>query len=81
MFTTSSANLVLVPEGFRLYTIFVFFFFCFFVFLFVCCCFVFLFLFCFFFPELRTEPRALRLLGKRSTTELNPQPPTLYNLI
>jgi hypothetical protein len=28
----------------------------------------------FFFPELRTEPRALRLLGKRSTTELNPQP-------
>jgi hypothetical protein len=28
----------------------------------------------FFFPELRTEPRALRLLGKRSITELNPQP-------
>jgi len=29
-----------------------------------------------FFPpsELGTEPRALRLLGKRSTTELNPQP-------
>jgi len=25
-------------------------------------------------PELGTEPRALRLLGKRSTTELNPQP-------
>jgi hypothetical protein len=25
-------------------------------------------------PELRTEPRALQLLGKRSTTELNPQP-------
>ncbi|XP_063124437.1 succinate dehydrogenase assembly factor 2, mitochondrial isoform X1 [Rattus norvegicus] len=24
--------------------------------------------------ELRTEPRALRFLGKRSTTELNPQP-------
>lgn len=24
------------------------------------------------FPELRTEPRTLRLLGKRSTTELNP---------
>jgi hypothetical protein len=32
-------------------------------------------LFCFalFFPELRTKPRALCLLGKRSTTELNPQ--------
>jgi len=30
--------------------------------------------FFFFFPELGTEPRALRLLGKRSTTELNPQP-------
>jgi len=30
--------------------------------------------FFFFFSELRTEPRALRLLGKRSTTELNPQP-------
>ncbi|EDL97920.1 rCG63336 [Rattus norvegicus] len=30
----------------------------------------------FFFPsELGTEPRALRFLGKRSTTELNPQPP------
>jgi len=29
--------------------------------------------FFFFFSELRTEPRALRLLGKRSTTELNPQ--------
>jgi len=27
-----------------------------------------------FFPELGTEPRALRFLGKRSTTELNPQP-------
>uniref|UniRef100_A0A8C8UG65 HIT domain-containing protein n=1 Tax=Peromyscus maniculatus bairdii TaxID=230844 RepID=A0A8C8UG65_PERMB len=27
-----------------------------------------------FFSELRTEPRALHLLGKRSTTELNPQP-------
>jgi len=36
---------------------------------------VFLFLFFFsFFPELGTELRALRLLGKRSTTELNPQP-------
>jgi len=32
-------------------------------------------LFFFFFPELGTEPRALRLLGKRSTTEPNPQPP------
>jgi len=34
---------------------------------------------CFFFflPELGTEPRALRLLGKRSTTELNLQPPPL----
>jgi len=29
----------------------------------------------FFFSELGTEPRALRLLGKCSTTELNPQPP------
>jgi len=28
----------------------------------------------FFFPELGTEPRALCLLGKRFTTELNPQP-------
>jgi len=28
----------------------------------------------FFFSELGTEPRALSLLGKRSTTELNPQP-------
>jgi hypothetical protein len=33
------------------------------------------FFFFFLFPELRTEPRALGLLGKRSTTELNPQPP------
>jgi len=39
---------------------FVFFFFVFFSF--------------FFFSELGTEPRALRFLGKRSTTELNPQP-------
>jgi len=30
--------------------------------------------FWFFFSELGTEPRALRFLGKRSTTELNPQP-------
>ena len=38
--------------------------------------FVFCFLFCFvlFFLELRTEPRALCLLGKCSTTELKPQP-------
>jgi len=28
----------------------------------------------FFFSELETEPRALRLLGKCSTAELNPQP-------
>jgi hypothetical protein len=28
----------------------------------------------FFFPELRIEPRALGLLGKHFTTELNPQP-------
>jgi hypothetical protein len=28
----------------------------------------------FYFSELRTEPRAMCLLGKRSTTELNPQP-------
>ena len=35
----------------------------------------------FFFPELRTGPRALRLLGKRSTTELNPQPPYCYPAI
>jgi len=34
----------------------------------------FFFFFFFFFLELRTERRALRLLGKGSTTELNPQP-------
>jgi len=34
----------------------------------------FFFFFLFFFSELGTEPRALRFLGKRSTTELNPQP-------
>jgi len=34
----------------------------------------FFFFFLFFFSELGTEPRALRLLGKCSTTELNPQP-------
>jgi len=32
------------------------------------------FFFWFFFSELGTEPRALCFLGKRSTTELNPQP-------
>jgi len=36
--------------------------------------FFFFFSFSFFFLELSTEPRALRLLGKCSTTELNPQP-------
>jgi len=41
----------------------------------------FFFLSFFFFPELGTEPRALRLLGKRSTTELNPQPPESNILI
>lgn len=36
------------------------------------------FFFFFLFLELRTEPRTqgLRLLGKRSTTEVNPQPPS-----
>jgi len=34
----------------------------------------FFFFFFFFFPELGIEPRALRLLGKCSTTEPNPQP-------
>jgi len=43
----------------------------FFVFVFVFFFFSFSF---FFFSELGTEPRALRSLGKRSTTELNPQP-------
>jgi len=40
----------------------------------------FFFFFGSFFSELGTEPRALRFLGKRSTTELNPQPleQTLY---
>jgi len=37
---------------------------------------LFFFFFWFFFPELGTKPRALRFLGKRSTTELNPQPPS-----
>jgi len=31
--------------------------------------------FCFLFSELGTEPRALRLLGRCSTAERNPQPP------
>jgi len=35
---------------------------------------IFFFFFWFFFSELGTEPRALRFLVKRSTTELNPQP-------
>jgi len=35
---------------------------------------IYFFFFWFFFSELGTEPRALRFLGKRSTTELNPQP-------
>jgi len=35
---------------------------------------IFFFFWFFFFSELGTEPRALRFLGKRSTTELNPQP-------
>jgi len=39
--------------------------------------FSFLFFF-FFFSELGTEPRALRLVGKRSTTELNPQPEFIF---
>lgn len=29
-------------------------------------------------PQLRTEPRALRLLGKPSTAEQNPQPITHF---
>jgi len=33
-----------------------------------------------FFSELGTEPRALRFLGKRSTTELNPQPREVFSL-
>jgi len=36
--------------------------------------FFFFFFFWFFFSELGTESRVLRFLGKRSTTELNPQP-------
>jgi len=40
--------------------------------------FFFFFFFGSFFPELGTEPRALRFLGKRSTTELNPQPLVLF---
>jgi len=41
------------------------------------------FLFSVFFLELGTEPRALRLLSKRSTTEVNPQPlySIFYNLL
>jgi len=36
--------------------------------------FIYLFIFGSFFSELGTEPRALRFLGKHSTTELSPQP-------
>jgi len=39
----------------------------------------FFFFFWFFFSELGTKPRALRFLGKRSTTELNPQPLQFFN--
>jgi len=42
------------------------------------CCDAFFFFWFFFFSELGTEPRALRFLGKRSTTELNPQPPVMH---
>jgi len=38
----------------------------------------FFFFWFFFFSELGTEPRALHFLGKRSTTELNPQPRSLH---
>jgi len=41
---------------------------------------LFFFFFWFFFSELGTESRALRFLGKCSTTELNPQPPALIVL-
>ncbi|EDL79610.1 rCG26317 [Rattus norvegicus] len=43
--------------------------------------FLFIYFFWFFFSELGIEPRALRFLGKRSTTELNPQPPKFLFLI
>jgi len=39
----------------------------------------FFFFFGSFFSELGTEPRALRFLGKRSTTELNPQPRHIFS--
>jgi len=39
---------------------------------------LFYFCFLFFFSELGTEARASRFLGKRSTTELNPQPQKFY---
>jgi len=42
--------------------------------MFMCCSLYLFFFFWFFFSELGTEPRALCFLGKRSTTELNPQP-------
>jgi len=37
----------------------------------------FFFFFWFFFSELGTEPQALRFLGKRSATEISPQPQTM----
>jgi len=38
------------------------------------------FFFWFFFSELGTEPRAMHFLGKRSTTELNPNPCPVFEL-
>lgn len=43
------------------------------------CFLMYVLLFCLFFPELRTEPRALCLLGKYSTNELIPQMPPPIN--
>lgn len=37
-----------------------------------------LYLFACLFLELKTKPRAPHLLGKLSTTELNPQPPSAH---
>jgi len=42
--------------------------------------FFFFFFLVLFFSELGTEPRAFRFLGKRSTTEINPQPFTLFSV-
>jgi len=44
-------------------------------------CFLGFFFLSFFLLELGTEPRALHLLVKRSTTELNPQPPGCFVLM